>query len=52
MQYHYIWVEGIRIKLPLTEDNVKDKVTKFNNTFSVPQCLGADGTHIAIKTLL
>ena len=24
------------IKLPLTEDIVKDKVTKFNNAFSVP----------------
>ena len=38
------------IKLPLTEDEVKEKVTHFFNNFSVPQCLGAiDGTHIEIK---
>ncbi len=38
------------IKLPLTECDVKDKVTKFYNTYSIPQCLGAvDGTHIEIK---
>ena len=38
------------IKLPLTEDAVKEKVTKFYNAYSVPQCIGAiDGTHIAIK---
>ena len=38
------------IKLPLTEDSVREKVTKFNNAFAIPQCLGAiDGTHVAIK---
>ena len=35
------------IKLPLTENDVNDKVTHY---FSVPQCLGViDGTHIEIK---
>ena len=38
------------IQLPLTEEAVKEKVTKFYTTFSVPQCLGAiDCTHIEIK---
>ena len=38
------------VKLPMTEGSVKEKVSKFFNTFSVPQCLGAiDGTHIEIK---
>ena len=38
------------IKLPLTESEVKEKVTHFYNSYSVPQCLGAiDGTHIEIK---
>lgn len=38
------------IKLPVTEDAVKEKVTKFNDAFLIPQCLGAiDGTHVAIK---
>ena len=38
------------IKLPVTEDEVKEKVTKFNSAFLIPQCLGAiDGSHIAIK---
>ena len=38
------------IKLPLTEMEVKEKVTKFFESYSVPQCLGAiDGTHIEIK---
>jgi len=38
------------ITLPLTERAVYDKTTKFFNTFTVPQCLGAiDGTHIEIK---
>ena len=38
------------IKLPTTETGVKERVTKFYQTFSVPQCLGAiDGTHIEIK---
>ena len=38
------------IKLPLTEDAVKEKIAGFYNAFNVPQYLGAiDGTHIAIK---
>ena len=38
------------ITLPLTEDTVKDKVEKFFQSYSVPQCLGAiDGTHIEIR---
>ena len=38
------------ISLPLTEDDVKEKVTNFYNAFGIPQCLGAiDGTHIEIK---
>ena len=38
------------IQLPFTEDAVKEKVTNFYDSFSVPQCLGAiDGTHIEIK---
>jgi len=38
------------IKLPLNEDAVKDKVTRFYDAYSVPQCIRAiDGTHIAIK---
>ena len=41
------------IKLPTIETCVKEKVTKFYQTFSVPQCLGAiDGTHIEIKQQL
>ena len=38
------------IQVPLTEEAVKEKVTKFYTTFSVPQCLGAkDCMHIEIK---
>ena len=38
------------IKLPLTENEVKDHVRNFNRAHGFPQCLGAiDGTHIEIK---
>ena len=38
------------IQLPGTEDAVKEKVSKFNTAFLIPQCLGAiDGIHVAIK---
>ena len=38
------------IKLPLTEEDVREKVSQFNQTFSFPQCLGAiDCTHVDIK---
>ena len=38
------------IKLPMTEESVKEKVSKFYNAFLIPRCLGAiDGTHIEIK---
>ena len=34
----------------MTEESVKEKVSRFFDAFSVPQCLGAiDGTHIEIK---
>jgi len=36
------------IKLPLTEEAVKEKVTNFYNAFCVPQCFGGQ-THISIK---
>ena len=38
------------IKLSMTEECLKEKVSKFYNAFLIPQCLGAiDGTHIEIK---
>ena len=38
------------IKLPMTEEEVKETVSKFYSAFEIPQCLGAiDGTHIEIK---
>ena len=38
------------IKLPLTEESVKVKVTNFYSKFSVPQCIGViDGTHTEIR---
>ena len=38
------------IKLPLTEEDVSQKVQGFYNSFNFPQCIGAiDGTHIEIK---
>ena len=38
------------ISLPVTEDDVKEKLVGFYNTFGFPQCIGAvDGTHIEIK---
>ena len=39
------------IQLPLTDEEVIDKVTNFYHAFSVPQCIGAiDCTHINIKS--
>ena len=38
------------IKLPFTEEEVKDHVRNFNRSHGFPQCLGAiDGTHIEMK---
>ena len=38
------------IKLPITEEDVKEKVSGFYDAFNFPQCIGAiDGTHIEIK---
>ena len=38
------------IKLPRTEDEVKEKATRFYGSYGVPQCIGAvDGTHVEIK---
>lgn len=38
------------IKMPSTEDEVKDSVEKFFLHFGFPQCLGAiDGTHVDIR---
>ena len=38
------------IKLPMTEEEVKETVSKFYSAFEIPQCLGAiDSTHIEIK---
>ena len=34
------------IKLPMTEEEIKETVSKFYSAFEIPQCLGAiDGTH-------
>lgn len=39
------------IKLPTTEEDVKEKVAGFYDLYGMPQCLGAvDGTHIEIKS--
>ena len=39
------------IQLPLTDEEVIDKVTNFYRAFSVPQCIGAiDCTHIDVKS--
>ena len=38
------------IKLPVTKEDVEEKVKGFYNAFNFPQCIGAiDGTHIEIK---
>lgn len=38
------------IKLPLTENDVQEKVSSFFRVYGIPQCLGAiDGSHIEIK---
>ena len=38
------------MKLPTTEDDVRDLVDNFQSVHGFPQCLGAiDGTHIEIK---
>ena len=38
------------IKLPLTENDVQEKVRDFFRAYGIPQCLGAiDGSHIEIK---
>ena len=38
------------ITVPLTEDAVMNKVTRFFSAFCIPHCLGAiDGAHIEIK---
>ena len=45
-----VYLGPMLIKVPVTEDEVKEKIICFYNTFSVPQCLGTiDGAHIAIK---
>ena len=44
------YLSPMYIKVPVTEEAVKEKVMNFYNSFFVPQCLGAvDGTHIAVK---
>lgn len=45
-----VYLGPMFIKVPVTEEAVKEKVTHFSNSFSVPQCVGAvNGTHIGIK---
>ena len=38
------------IQIPVTEDDVQEKVKGFYSAFGFPQCIGAvDGTHVEIK---
>ena len=45
-----VYLAPIFIKLPKTEEEVKESAAKFFELHGFPQCIGAiDGTHIAIK---